>query len=108
MAVSPVRSEGKAAAAARAAAAQKLGAMAQDLKSRCRERGRSHAPPRDVEHATARHAGEVIVRGEIAVEAQALGFRALLYEALRGQPSQISIDGAQAHPREAPPDFGVH
>src|SRR5215475_13257564 len=104
----PLRGWGSGAAATGAAPAVELHAMAHDPKPRGGGmRRRSHAPPRNVEHAPARHAGEVVVRGEIAVEAEPGRLRALPHQTLRGETPEIAVDGAQAHPGQPPPDLSV-
>ena len=83
--------------------------MAQDLQPGNGSRRRRRWPPAwDVEDAPTGHASEVVVRSEVALEAKPGEFRALLHEALSGQPPEVPVHGAQAHPGQAPPHRLVH
>jgi hypothetical protein len=51
----------------------------------------------DVEDAPAAHAGEVVVRGHIGVEA-GVGTLDLRHQSLGHEEAEVAVDRAQAHP----------
>jgi len=70
-----------------------------------------HGPPdgrAEIEHPTARHAGEVLVLGQVTVEAAAPGVRPLGEQALAYQQPQVAIDGSETHAREIAPGTLEH
>lgn len=62
----------------------------------------------EIEHPTARQAGEMMVLGQVTVEATAPGVRPFDEQALADQQPQVAIDGPEAHAREIAPGTPEH
>ena len=57
----------------------------------------------EIEYPTARHAREMMVLGQVTVEATAPGVRPFDEQAFTDQQPQVAIDGPEAHAREIAP-----
>jgi len=85
--------------------------MAQHFEAGPRRHTKVHGSPdrlAQVEHPIALDAGEMVVLGQVAVEAAAAGVGPLDEQALAHQQPQIAVDGPEADAGEPPPHVPEH